>query len=200
MTSCAKPASCSAVVIWYSEASGALVYQLVSAEPSQASAVPSANTPIGTQKIIMQIAKRCLIYVFSYRASYYRNMYTPYRTYRIYCFYFNHIRSSAQNQPIFLSSFLNFTLLFTTRIKNPHSRCLRKCGFNFYEFIRFSYGLKRISPYRRRRRSQTESSSCRQNQNFPPPPPWVVPEDDVCVAEPPEESLSFGFAVRFTCE
>ena len=39
-----------------------------------------------------------------------------------------------------------------------------------------------------------------ENQNFPPPPPWVVPEDDVCVAEPPEESLSFGFAVRFTCE
>ena len=95
---------------------------------------------------------------------------------------------------------LPLRIVFTTRIKNPHSRCLRKYGFNFYEFIRFSYGLKRISPYRCRRRSQTESSSCRQNQNFPPPPPWVVPEDDVCVAEPPEESLSFGFAVRFTCE
>ena len=77
-------------------------------------------------------------------------MYTPYRTYRIYCFYFNHIRSSAKNQPIFLSSFLNFTLLFTTRIKNPHSRCLRKYGFNFYEIIRFSYGLKRIGPLGKR--------------------------------------------------
>lgn len=77
-------------------------------------------------------------------------MYTPYRTYRIYCFYFNHIRSSVENQPIFLSSFLNFTLLFTTRIKNPHSRCLRKRGFNFYEFIRFSYGLKRIGPLGKR--------------------------------------------------
>ena len=87
-------------------------------------------------------------------------MYTPYRTYRIYCFYFNHIRSSAKNQPIFLSSFLNFTLLFTTRIKNPHSRFFRKCGFNFYELTRFSYGLKRISPYRCRRRSQTESQPC----------------------------------------
>lgn len=77
-------------------------------------------------------------------------MYTPYRTYRIYCFYFNHIRSSAKNQPIFLSSFLNFALLFTTRIKNPHSRFLRKCGFNFYGFIRFSYGLKRIGPLGKR--------------------------------------------------
>ena len=156
--------------------------------------------PSARRKSSCRLPKRCLIYVFSYRSSYYCNMYTPYRTYRIYCFYFNHIRSSAKNQPIFLSSFLNFTLLFTTRIRNPHSRFLWKCGFNLYEFIRFSYGLKRISLYRCRRRSQTESSSCRQNQNFPPPPPWVVPEDDVCVAEPPEESLSFGFAVRFTCE
>ena len=125
-------------------------------------------------------------------------MYTPYRTYRIYCFYSNHIRSSAKNQPIFLSSFLNFTLLFTTRIKNPHSRFLRKCGFNFYEFIRFSYGLKRICPYRCRRRSQTESSSCRQNQNFPPPPPWVVPEEEVWVLLPPPESSFLGFALRVT--
>ena len=42
-----------------------------------------------------------------------------------------------------------------------------------------------------------------KDQNFPPPPPCVVPDDEVCVLLPPEEpeeSLSFGLAVRLTVE
>ena len=36
------------------------------------------------------------------------------------------------------------------------------------------------------------------SQNLPPPPPWEAPEDEVWVLLPPEESVSFGRAVRLT--
>ena len=43
---------------------------------------------------------------------------------------------------------------------------------------------------------QIESVS---DQNFPPPPPCDVPDEEVCVLEPPsEDSFSFGFAVLET--
>lgn len=48
-------------------------------------------------------------------------------------------------------------------------------------------------------KSEYASIESVSDQNFPPPPPCDVPDEEVCVLEPPpEDSFSFGFAVLET--